>query len=75
MDGLRDTKSPSGNDPDESPFNQNPKMEEGGWFTKTPRGSAGSSPWKDISKESRQVQQFCVFVLGDGDIIKFWEDF
>ena len=40
------------------------KVEEGGWFTKTPRGCAGSSPWKNISKESRQVQQFYVCVRG-----------
>ena len=51
------------------------KVEEGGWFTKTPMGCAGSNPWKDISKESKQVQQFCVFVFGDGNRIKLWEDF
>ena len=29
------------------------KVEEGGWFTKTLWGCAGSSPWNDMSKESR----------------------
>ena len=51
------------------------KVEEGGWFTKTLRFCAGSSPWKDISKESGQVQQFCVIVLGDGNKVKLWKDF
>ena len=48
--------------------------ERGGWFKRDPRGSYGVGLWKDISREARQLKQNCVFALGKGRRVKFWED-
>ena len=39
-----------------------------------PKGQLWVELWKDISKETRQLKQNCCFILGDGNIIRFWED-
>ena len=49
-------------------------VEEGGWFSKIPRGSYGVCLWKEISKEAMQLKQDCSFDLGDGCKVGFWED-
>ena len=46
----------------------------GGWFTPYPRGSYGVGLWKSIAKETDQLKKDCVFKLGDGRKIRFWED-
>ena len=46
----------------------------GVWFTKIPRGSAGTNLWKDIRNETEQVQHQCRFALGDGSRVRFWKD-
>ena len=48
--------------------------EDWGWFTTLPRGSCGVGLWKFIAKESGQLKKDCVFKLGDGKKIIFWED-
>ena len=48
--------------------------EEGGWFTKVVRGSFGVGLWKEIYKESFSIKQHNNLILGDGSIIKFWEN-
>ena len=50
------------------------KVEEGGRFTKNPRGCVSASLWKDIRKESGQVQRLCAFALCDNNRVRFWED-
>ena len=30
--------------------------------------------WKEISKESKQLELDCIFALRDGSIISFWKD-
>ena len=50
------------------------KVEDGGWFTKIPRGGAGANLWKDIRKETEQVQHQSRFALGDGSRVRLWED-
>ena len=45
-----------------------------GWFTSFPRGSFGVGLWKTIAKGSNQLKKDCVFKLGDGRKIRFWED-
>ena len=47
---------------------------EGGWLTKTVRGSFGVGLWKEIYKESFSIKQHNNLILGDGSRIKFWED-
>ena len=47
------------------------QVEEGGWFTKNPRGSGGVGLWKDKSKENRQLKLNNFFILGDGSRICF----
>ena len=49
-------------------------MEDGGWFTKNPRGSYGLGLWKEISKELSLLKHDYCFCLGDGRRIRFWED-
>ena len=49
-------------------------VEEGGWYTKTTRGNYGLGPWKDISKEIGLMKLNCVFSIGDGSRVRFWED-
>ena len=49
------------------------QTEERGWFVKTPRGCSRVGLWKDISKETRPLKQNCC-ILGDGKIIRFWDD-
>ena len=49
-------------------------VEEGGWYTKTTRGNSGLSPWKDISSEIGLMKLNCVFAIGDGSIVRLWED-
>ena len=48
--------------------------QNGGWFTSYPRGSYGVSVWKSIAKETEHLKKDCVFKLGDGRKIRFWED-
>ena len=50
------------------------QSEEGGWFTKEPRGSFGVGLWKDIRNAARNLKQEFYFVIGDGSRVKFWED-
>ena len=49
-------------------------IEEGGWFTKEPRGSFRVGLWKDISNATRKLKQEGYFDIGDGSRVKFWED-
>ena len=49
-------------------------MEDGGWFTKIFMRNSGLGPWKDISKEIVLMKLNCIFTLGDGIRVKFWED-
>ena len=48
--------------------------EEGGWFSRIPRGNAGLGLWKGINAEAAKLKQDCVFELGEGKRIRFWED-
>ena len=48
--------------------------EEGGWFSRTPRGNAGLGLWKGINAEATKLKQDCVFYLGEGKRIRLWED-
>ena len=50
------------------------QVEQGGWFTKIPRGSGGVGLWKDISKENQQLKLDSSFLLGNRRRICFWED-
>ena len=50
------------------------RLEEGGWFSLEPKGSFGVGLWKDIKSEAQQLKQECIFILGDGERIRFWED-
>ena len=49
-------------------------MEDGGWFSNTPRGSYGVDLWKDICKEVIQIRQNCSIEVRNGHKVKFWED-
>ena len=49
-------------------------LKEGYWFTKTPRGNFWVGLLKAISKEADQLKQNCIFELGDGYRLRFWED-
>ena len=49
-------------------------LEEGGWFTKNTRRNYGLGPWKDINKEIVLMKLNCVFILGVGSRVRFWED-
>ena len=49
-------------------------MEEGGWFSNSPRGSFGVGLWKDIEKEVIQIRQNCSFEVENGRKVRFWED-
>ena len=49
-------------------------MEDGGWFSNTPRGSYGVGLWKDIRKEGIQLRQSCSIEVGNGCKVKLWED-
>ena len=49
-------------------------MEDGGWFSNTPRGSYGVGLWKDIRKEGIQLRQNCSIEVGNGRKVRFWED-
>ena len=46
-------------------------MEEGGWFSNTPRGRYGVGLWKDICIEASQIRQNCSFVMGNGRKVRF----
>lgn len=48
-------------------------MEEG-WFTKILEGSHGVGLWKAFRKESPLLKNNCIFILGDGRRLTFWED-
>ena len=50
------------------------QSEEGGWFTKEPRGSFGVGFWKDINNATRKLKRDCYFVIGDGSRVKLWDD-
>ena len=49
-------------------------MEDGGWFSNTPRGSYGVGLWNDICKEVIQMRQNCSIEVGNGCKVRFWED-
>ena len=49
-------------------------MQDGGWFSNTPRGNYGVGLWKDICKEVIQIRQNCSIEMGNGCKVKFWED-
>ena len=49
-------------------------MEDGGWFSSTPRGSYGVGLWKDICKEVIQMRQNCSIEVGNGLKVRFWEN-
>ena len=49
-------------------------LEEGGWFSKVPKGRFGVGVWKDIRREAQQLKQDYRFILGNGGWIRFWED-
>ena len=49
-------------------------IEEGGWFTKEPRGSFRVGLWKDISNATKKLKLECYFDIRDGSRVKFWED-
>ena len=49
-------------------------MEDGDWFSNSPRGSFGVSLWKDIGKEVIQIRQNCSFEVGNGRKVRFWDD-
>ena len=49
-------------------------MEDGGWFSNTPRGSYGVGIWKDICKEVIQMRQNCSIEVGIRHKVRFWED-
>ena len=49
-------------------------MEEGGWFSNTPRDSYGVGLWKDIGKEVMQIRHKCLIEVGNGRKVRFWED-
>ena len=49
-------------------------IEDGGWFSNTPRGSYGAGLWKDICKEVIQMRQNCSFEVGNERKVRFWED-
>ena len=48
--------------------------EEGGQVTQVPRGSYGVGLWKEICKEALQLKLNSEFVVGDGSMVRFWED-
>lgn len=48
--------------------------EDGGWFSKCPRGSYGIGPWKQIRKEVAHMHSNCSFFIEDRKRISFWED-
>ena len=47
---------------------------DGDWFTPLPRGNHGVGLWKYIAKEYSQLKKDCIFKMGDGRNIRFWED-
>ena len=49
-------------------------MEEGGWFSNTPRDSYGVGLWKDIGKDVMQIRQNCSSEVGNGRKVIFLED-
>ena len=49
-------------------------MENGGWFSNTPKGSYRVSLCKDIRKEATQLLQNYSLEVGDGHKIIIWED-
>ena len=48
-------------------------MENGGWFSNTPRGSYRVGLWKDFCKEVIQMRKNCSIEVG-GRKVRFWED-
>ena len=48
--------------------------EEGGWFSKSPRGNASKGLWKGINFEAVNLKQNCIFEVREGNMIRFWED-
>lgn len=49
-------------------------FDSGGWLTLPPRGNFRMSLQKDIEREACLLKQNCEFRLGDGLIVRFWED-
>ena len=46
----------------------------GGWCSKSSRGLYGVSVWKCIRKGWDTFQSHCSFLVGDGQRVKFWQD-
>ena len=47
-------------------------MEDGGWFSNSPRGSFEVDLWKDIGKEVIRIKQNCSYKVGNGRKVRFW---
>ena len=41
---------------------------------KPPRGNADKGLWKGINYEVANLKQNCILELGEGNMIRFWED-
>ena len=48
-------------------------MENGNWFSNTPRGRYGVGLWKEIRKAAVQLMQNCSLEVGDGHKVGFCE--
>ncbi|RVW89870.1 putative ribonuclease H protein [Vitis vinifera] len=48
--------------------------EEGGWYTREVREGFGVGLWKEIRKEGALLQNKVVFSVGNGRMVKFWND-
>uniref|UniRef100_A0A2N9FMM0 Reverse transcriptase domain-containing protein n=1 Tax=Fagus sylvatica TaxID=28930 RepID=A0A2N9FMM0_FAGSY len=46
----------------------------GGWCSKSGKGPYGVSVWKFIRKGWNSFQSHCSFLVGDGQRVRFWED-